>query len=65
MALSIQDPETERLARALAERTGGTITIATRRALKERLRRMGSEARKAALLEYKGDDFAQTDIRAA
>ncbi|MBX9459693.1 MAG: type II toxin-antitoxin system VapB family antitoxin [Rhizobium sp.] len=51
MALSIKDPETERLARALAERTGETITVATRRALEDRLRRTGSEARKAALLE--------------
>ena len=51
MALSIKDPETERLARTLAEKTGETITIATRRALEERLRRLGSEARKAALLE--------------
>jgi antitoxin VapB len=51
MALSIKDPETERLARTLAERTGETITTATRRALEERLRRMGSQARKAALLE--------------
>jgi len=51
MALSIKDPETERLARTLAERTGETITIATRRALEERLRRIGSDARKVALLE--------------
>ncbi|MDH6234570.1 antitoxin VapB [Mesorhizobium soli] len=51
MALSIKDPETERLARSLAERTGETITVATRRALEERLRRLGSDARKAALLE--------------
>jgi antitoxin VapB len=51
MALSIKDPETERLARTLAERTGETITVATRRALEERLRRVGSDARKAALLE--------------
>jgi antitoxin VapB len=51
MALSIKDPETERLARMLAERTGETITTATRRALEERLRRTGSSARKAALLE--------------
>jgi antitoxin VapB len=51
MALSIKDPETERLARDLAARTGETITVATRRALEERLRRMGSNARKAALLE--------------
>ncbi len=51
MALSIKDDETERLARALAERTGETITVATRRALEERLRRTNSETRKAALLE--------------
>jgi antitoxin VapB len=51
MALSIKDPETERLARVLAERTGETITLATRRALEERLRRIGSDARRAALLE--------------
>lgn len=51
MALSIKDPETERLARVLAERTGETITLATRRALEERLRRVGPDERKAALLE--------------
>ncbi|CAN7626244.1 type II toxin-antitoxin system VapB family antitoxin [Neorhizobium tomejilense] len=51
MALSIKDPDTEKLARELAARTGETITIATRRALEERLKRMGSETAKAALLE--------------
>ena len=51
MALSIKDPETEKLARTLAARTGETITIATRRALEERLKRMGSQAKKASLLE--------------
>jgi antitoxin VapB len=51
VALSIKDRETERLARTLAERTGETITTATRRALEERLRRIGSDARRAALLE--------------
>ena len=51
MALSIKDPETERLARTLAERTGESITIATRTALEERLRRVGSPARRLALLE--------------
>ena len=50
MALSIR-PETERLARALAERTGETLTIATRRAPEERLRRISGAARRAALLE--------------
>lgn len=51
MALSIKDPETEKLARALAARTGETITIATRRALEERLKRMGSHAKKDALMQ--------------
>lgn len=51
MALSIKDPETERLARTLASRTGESITVATRRALEERLRRVGSDTRKTMLLE--------------
>ena len=51
MALSIKDRETEFLARQLAKRTGETITVATKRALEERLRRTGSDVRKAALLE--------------
>lgn len=51
MALSIKDRKTELLARELANRTGETITVATRRALEERLRRTGSNARRAALLE--------------
>lgn len=51
MALSIKDPEVERLARALARQTGESITTATRRALEERLRRVGGAARKASLLE--------------
>jgi antitoxin VapB len=51
MALSIKDHDTEQLARTLAERTGESITLATKRALQERLRRLGSNMRKAALLE--------------
>ena len=51
MALSIKDPETERLARTLAARTGETITVATRRAIEERLKRMGAQSRKQALLD--------------
>lgn len=39
MALSIKDPEADRLARALAKRTGETITEAVVRALRERLAR--------------------------
>lgn len=51
MALSIKDPETEQLARSLAQLTGETITTATKRAIEERLRRLGSQTRKDALLE--------------
>ncbi|MDQ2080219.1 type II toxin-antitoxin system VapB family antitoxin [Xanthobacteraceae bacterium Astr-EGSB] len=51
MALSIKDPETERLARSLARLTGESITAATRRAIEERLRRIGGQSRKAILLE--------------
>ena len=39
MAISIKDPETDRLARALAEATGESLTEAIRRALEERLLR--------------------------
>lgn len=51
MALSIKDPETERLARTLARLTGENITKATKRAIEERLRRVGGQSRRAALLE--------------
>lgn len=51
MALSIKDPETERLARNLAQLTGENITTATRRAIEERLRRLAGRSRRAALLE--------------
>jgi len=50
MALSIKDPETERLARNLARLTGENITTATKRAVQERLHRLGGQSRKAALL---------------
>jgi len=55
MALSIKDPETERLARNLAQLTGENITTATKRAIEERLRRLGGHSRKAALLEDLAD----------
>ena len=40
MALSINDPETERLVRELARATGESISVATRVALAERLQRV-------------------------
>lgn len=39
MALSIKDPETDRLARELAAATGETMTAAIREAVRERLER--------------------------
>lgn len=51
MALSIKDPETEQLARRLAQLTGETITTATKRAIEERLRRLAGQNSKDALLE--------------
>jgi antitoxin VapB len=51
MALSIKDPETERLARALSQLTGENITTATKRAIEERIRRIGGQSRRNALLE--------------
>lgn len=39
MPLSIKDPETDRLARALAAATGESLTEAIREALRERLER--------------------------
>jgi antitoxin VapB len=50
MPLSIKDPETERLARDLARHTGESITVATRKALQERLRRVRGANRKSLLL---------------
>lgn len=44
MAISIKDPETDRLARELAQRTGESLTEAIRRALEERLRRVSRYA---------------------
>jgi len=40
MALSIKDPETDRLVRALAAETGESITEAVARAVRERLDRV-------------------------
>jgi antitoxin VapB len=39
MAISLKDPETDRLARAVASLTGETLTTAMRKALADRLER--------------------------
>lgn len=44
MALNIKDPATDRLARELAAAAGESITVATRRALEERLDRVRMRA---------------------
>ena len=48
MALSIRDPETDRLARELAKLTGVTMTEAIRTALRERLARERSRRQSGA-----------------
>ena len=45
MALSIKDPEADRLARMLAEATGETITEAVKGALRDRLARTRNQRR--------------------
>lgn len=44
MVLNIKDPETDRLARELAEKTGESIIVAVRRAIEERLSRVNARA---------------------
>ncbi len=61
MPLSIKDPDTERLARDLARRTGESITVATRKALEERLRRLGGLQEKTRLF----DDLEEIRLRCA
>jgi antitoxin VapB len=49
MALSVKDPEADRLARAVAARTGETLTAAVIVALRERLARLRGRAPKRRL----------------
>ncbi|HEY1974174.1 MAG TPA: type II toxin-antitoxin system VapB family antitoxin [Pseudonocardia sp.] len=51
MALSIKDPEADRLARELAARTGETLTEAVIVALRERLARQQGRTRAVPLQE--------------
>jgi antitoxin VapB len=53
MPLSIKDPDADRLARALAQRTGETLTEAVINALRERLER---EERKEQAVENLVED---------
>jgi antitoxin VapB len=49
MALSLKDPEADRLAREVAARTGETLTAAVIVALRERLARLKGRRRRRAL----------------
>jgi antitoxin VapB len=53
MAISIKDPETDRLARALAAATGESLTEAIRRALRDRLDRESHRSRRGISLEVR------------
>lgn len=61
MALSIKDPEADRLARELAARTGETLTEAVVVALRERLARQAGRARVIPL----GEELASIRHRCA
>lgn len=60
MALNIKDPETDRLARELAEVTGENITVASRKAIEERLVRIKAQA----AAEDRGRDLMELIARA-
>ena len=51
MALSIKNPEADRLAREIAARTGESLTEVVVKALRERLRREEGRVRGASLAE--------------
>jgi antitoxin VapB len=51
MALSLKDPEADRLAREIADRTGETLTGAIVVALRERLARLKARPRRRLLSE--------------
>jgi antitoxin VapB len=53
MAISIKDPETDRLARALAAATGESLTEAIRRALRDRLDRESHRSRRGIAVEVR------------
>jgi antitoxin VapB len=49
VVLNIKDPETDRVARELAAATGESITVAVRRAMEERLRRVRASGAEQAI----------------
>jgi antitoxin VapB len=66
MAISLKDPETDRLARAVAALTGETLTAAVRNALAERLERerlkRGEPADLVARLREIGEHLAKQPV---
>ena len=61
MALSVKDPEADRLAREVAARTGETLTTAIVVALRERLARLRGRSRRRRL----GDELRAIAERCA
>lgn len=53
MAISIKDPETDRLARALAAATGESLTDAIRGAIRARLERESHRPRRGIVVEVR------------
>lgn len=51
MALSIKNPETDRLAHALAKATGESVTVAVTKAIRERLDAVRPRGHRTQLLE--------------
>ena len=66
MALSLKDPETDRLARAVAAMTGESLTVAVRTALAERMERerlrRGRPGNLAAKLDEIAREFAKLPV---
>ena len=53
LSLNVKDPEAHRLAQAIAQETGETITRAVTGALRERYERLQSRKRKASVEELR------------
>ena len=66
MALSLKDPETDRLARAVSAMTGESLTVAVRTALAERMEReqlrRGRPGNLAAKLDEIAKEFAKLPV---
>jgi antitoxin VapB len=61
MALSIKNPETERLAREVAKETGESLTEAIEEALKERLEKLRHKQRRRVTREKLEDILRRVD----